>query len=162
MLDALCAGGYTYCFYFRNQAAPKSWTEKVLSPLPAQVMSLIGQLPDDTRNYVCGMDNLYISPKFANFMLNQSGRRAMIHGVCRPSRGIPKYIVQDTVTKKQDVLSSKGTAKCAILVRYPNCKDLIAISFYDSKPCTSSAMLTKVYNGSRRPGRSGTKRRVKG
>ena len=63
-------------------------------------MNLIGQLPDDTRNYVCGMDNLYIPPKFENFMLNQSGRRVMIHGVFRPSRGIPKCIVQDTVLKK--------------------------------------------------------------
>ena len=80
------------------------------------------------------MDNLYISPKFVNVMLNQSGRRVMIHGVCRPSRGIPKCLVQDTVTKKQDVLSSKITVKCAILVRYPNCKDLFAMSFYDSKP----------------------------
>ena len=110
-LGALCADGYTYIFYFRNQAAPKSWTEKGLSPLHAQVMGLIGQLPDDTRNYVCSMDNLYISPNFANVMLNQSGRRVMIHGVCRPSRGILKCIVQDTVTKKQDVLCSKGTFK---------------------------------------------------
>ena len=101
LLDALCADGYTYSFYFINQAAPKSWTEKGLSPLHAQFMSLIGQLLDDTRNYVCGMDNLYISPKFENIMLNQSGRRVMIHGVCRPSRGIPKCIVQDTVTQKK-------------------------------------------------------------
>ena len=99
MLDALCANGYTYSFYFRNQAAPKSWTENGLSLLHARVMSLIGQPPDDTRNYVCGMDNLYISPKFANVMLNQGGRRVMIHGVCRPSRGITKCIVQYTVTK---------------------------------------------------------------
>ena len=56
----------------------------------------------------------------------------MIHGVCRPSRGIPKFIVQDTVTKKQDVLSSIGTVKCAILVIDPNCKDLVAMSFYES------------------------------
>ena len=101
MLDALCADGYTYSLYVRNQAAPKSWTEKGLSPLHARFMSLIGKLPDDTRNYVCGMDNLYISPKFANVMPNQSGRRVMIHGVFRPSRGIPKCIVQDTVTKNK-------------------------------------------------------------
>ena len=101
LLDALCADGYTYSFYFTNQAAPKSWTEKGLSALHARVMSLIGQLPDDKRNYVCGMDKPYISPKFPNIMLNQSGRRVMIHGVCRPSRGIPKCIVQDTLTKNK-------------------------------------------------------------
>ena len=95
-------------------------------------MSLIGQLKYNIRDYVCGMDNLYIPPKFSNLMLNQSGMRVMLNGVFRPSRGIPKCIVQDTVTKKQDVLSSKGTVKCAILVRYPNCKDLVAMSFYPS------------------------------
>ena len=100
LIDALCADGYSYSFYFRNQAAPNSWTKKGLSPLHARVISLIGKLPDDTRNYVWGMDNLYISPNFANVMLNQSGKRAMIHGVCSPRRGIPKCIVQDTVTKK--------------------------------------------------------------
>ena len=101
LFDSLCAYGYTYSLYFRNQTAPKSWTEKGLSPLHARFMSLIGQLPDDTRNYLCGMDNLYISPKFANVMLNQSVRRVMIHGFCHPSRGITKCIVQDTVTKKK-------------------------------------------------------------
>ena len=97
-------------------------------------MSLLQQLPSDTQNYVCGMDNLYISPKFANVALNQSGRRGMIHGVCRPSRGIPNCIVQETATKKEDMLNAKGTVKCAILVGDPNCKDFIAISFYDAKP----------------------------
>ena len=101
LLDYLRANRYTYSFYFRNQAAPKSWTEKGLSPLHSRVMSLIGQLPDDIINYLCGMDNLYISPKFANIMLNKSGRRVMIHRVCCPSRGIPKCIVQDTVTKNK-------------------------------------------------------------
>ena len=70
LLDALCADGYKYSFYFRNKAAPKSWIEKGLSPLHAQVMSLIGHITYDTRNYVCGMDNLYIPTKFANVMLD--------------------------------------------------------------------------------------------
>ena len=52
LLDALCADGYTYSLYFRNQAVPKSWTENGLSQLHVRVVSLIGQLPDDTINYV--------------------------------------------------------------------------------------------------------------
>ena len=77
----------------------------------------------------------------------------MIHGVCRPSSGIPKGIVQDKVTKKQYVLSSKGIVKCAILVRDPNCKDLSAMSFYESKPvhfiinaCKSVQSIKKARN----------------
>ena len=99
-LDDLYADGYTYSLNFRNQAAPNIWNEKGLSPLHARVMSLIGQLPDDTINDVCGMDNIYISPKFRNFIMNQSDRRVMIHGFFRPSRGIPKCIVQDIFKNK--------------------------------------------------------------
>ena len=134
LLDALCSDGYTYNFYFRNQPAPQKWIDKGLSPLHARVMSLVQQLPDETKNYICGMDNLYISPKFANVILNQSGKRVMIHGVCRPSRGIPNCIIQETATKKEDIIKSKGTVKCAILTGDPSCKDFVAVSFYDSKP----------------------------
>ena len=63
LVDCLCSDGYTYVWYFRNQVAPQGWTDKGLSPLHARVMSLFSQLPDE--NYTCGMDNLYMSAKFA-------------------------------------------------------------------------------------------------
>ena len=134
LVDALCADGYTYTWYFRNQLAPKYWIDKGLSPLHSRVMSLFQQLPQNTENYKCGMDNLFMSPKFAKAALNLSGKRVMIHGVCRPSTGVPKCIVQDKVTRKDDVLRSKGTVKAAVLTGDPQCKDLVALSFYDSKP----------------------------
>ena len=134
LVDALCADGYTFSWYFRNQAAPKMWTSKGLSPLHSRVMSLLQQLPKSTAFYSCGMDNLYISPKFAKICYNKSGRRVMIHGVCRPSRGIPQCIVQEKVTRKADILRSKGTVKAAVLENDSKCKGLIALSFYDSKP----------------------------
>ena len=90
LVDALCADGYTYAWYFRNQLAPKCWTDKELSPLHAWVMDLVWQLPD--RNYKCGMENLFMSPKFAKISKNDSGKGIMIHGVCRVSRGIPNCI----------------------------------------------------------------------
>ena len=99
MVDALCADGYTYSFYFRNQVAPKFWTDKKLSPLHSRVMALLLQLPD--KHYKCGMDNLFMSPKFAKIAKNDTGKDIMIHGVCRPSRGIPNCILQTTVTKKR-------------------------------------------------------------
>ena len=46
------------------------------------------------------MDNLFMSPKFAKIAHNETGRSVMIHGVCHPSRGIPKCIMQEAVTKK--------------------------------------------------------------
>ena len=59
--DAVCADGYTYTFFFRNQAPPKVFTDIGMSPLHARVHALIEQLP--LSNYVCAMDNLYISAK---------------------------------------------------------------------------------------------------
>ena len=161
LLYSLCAYGYTYSFYFRNQSAPNSWTEKGLSPLHAQVMSLIRQLPDDTRNYVFSMDKLYISPKFANFLLNQSGKRVMIHAVCRPSRGIPKFMVQYIVTKNKMSSVQKELSSAQFLGEVLNVRISSQFPFTTQSLCTSSAMIAKVYNGSRRPGISCTKRRVK-
>ena len=134
MIDALYADGYTYSFYFRNQAAPKSWTKKGLSSLHSRFMSLIQQLLFETNNYIYGMDNLCISPKFAKVTLNENGKRIMIHGVCCPSRGIPKCIVQDAVTKKDDILRYNNTVKSTKLIGDSKCEDLVEMSFYDSKP----------------------------
>ena len=100
LLDSLFADGYIYSFYFSNQAVPKSWIDKRLSPLHARVVILLQQLPFDAKIFLCGVDNLYISPNFTKVVLNESGNRVMIHGLCRPSQYIPKCIVQDAVTKK--------------------------------------------------------------
>ena len=40
LVDALCSEGYTYSWYFRNQAAPRQWMKQGLSPLHSRVMSL--------------------------------------------------------------------------------------------------------------------------
>ena len=132
LADALCADGYTYSFYFRNQVAPNFLTDKKLSPLHSRVMALLLQLPD--KYYKCGMDNLFMSPKFAKIAKNDTGEDIMIHGVCRPSRGIPNCILQTTVTKKKELLKNRGTVKASVLVGESKYKGLVALSFYDSKP----------------------------
>ena len=65
-------------------------------------MALLLQLSD--KHYKCGMDNLFMSPKFAKIVKNDTGKDIMIHGVCRSSRGIPNCILQTTVTKKKELL----------------------------------------------------------
>ena len=134
LVDALCSDGYTYTWYFRNQPAPKSWLDKGLSPLHSRVMSLLQQLPENTKNYVCGMDNLFMSPKFAKIAHNSSGRNVMIHGVCRPSRGIPQCVTQVALTKKEELLRTRGTVKASVLSGDSSCPNLVVVSFYDSKP----------------------------
>ena len=82
-MDYLCAEGYTYSWYFRNQLAPRKWIGYGLSPLHGRVMSLFEQPPEKTGNYICGMDNLFNLPKFAKQALDEIGKDVMTHGVCR-------------------------------------------------------------------------------
>ena len=65
LMDALCAEGYTYSWYFRNQLSPRKWIGYGLSPLHGQVMSLFEQLPEKTGSYICGMGHLFNMPKFS-------------------------------------------------------------------------------------------------
>ena len=99
LVDALCADGYTYAWYFRNQLAPKCWTYKELSPMHARVMVLVGQLTDS--NYKFGMDKLLMSSKFSKIAKNDGENGIMIHGVCRVSPGDQDCIHQVVVTKKR-------------------------------------------------------------
>ena len=80
------------------------------------------------------MDNLFLSPKFAKICFEQSGRNVLIHGVCRQSRGIPKCIIQEKVTQKEDLLKNKEMLKATVLVGDSACQGLVSLSFYDSKP----------------------------
>ena len=134
LVDALCADGYCYSFYFRNQKAPDKWLKKELSPLHSRVMALFEQLPQNTSNYQCRMDNLFMSVKFAKFAKCAAPISVMIHGVTRPSgRGVPKCIEQNLVTKKDELEKVRGTLKVAVLDGDPSCK-VVAASLYDTKP----------------------------
>ncbi len=93
LIDTLCANDYSYTCYFCIQLASKHWIDKGLSPLHIRVMSLFQQFPQNTENHRYGMNNLLMSPKFANAAFNLSEERVMIHDVCRRSWGVPKYIV---------------------------------------------------------------------
>jgi len=72
LVDCLCVKGYTYVWYFRNQVAPKSWTENAMSPLHTRVTNLFQQLP--LKHYIYGMGNLYMSTKFAKVAMIDSGK----------------------------------------------------------------------------------------
>ena len=80
------------------------------------------------------MDNLYMSAKFAKVAMIDSKKNILIHGVTRQSRGIPPCLYQEAVTKKEDLLLTRGTMKAAVLVGDSSCPSLVATSLYDSKP----------------------------
>ena len=134
LVDSLWSDGYTYTWYFRNQPALKSWIGRGMSPLQSRVMSMLQQLPENTKNYVCGMDNLFMSPKFAKIAHNCSGKNVMIRGVCWPSCGIPQCVTQVALTKKEELLRTRGTVKASVLSGFSFCPNLVVESFYISKP----------------------------
>ena len=134
LVDVLCADGYCYSFYFRNQSPPAKWTSQDLSPLHARVLALFEQLPQNSRNYACKMDNLFMSAKFARICLTSVHSKVMIHGVTRLNkRGIPKCVEQKKETRKQDILNARGKLKVARLEGDPKCK-LVAACLHDVKP----------------------------
>ena len=130
--EALCSDGYTFTIYFRNQAASERFLSKGLSPLHSRVASMLSQLPSSA--YVVGMDNLYLSAKFAHFAYSRL-KKMMIHGVIRSEgRGVPTCITQQKQTKKDDIEKNKGTLKAAIITNDEKCKGMVMLSYYDSKP----------------------------
>ena len=104
MADCICSDGYTYNFYFRHQRDPAGARTDTplenMSPLHQRVLSLISQLPD--KNYTLGMDNLFNSAKLAR-AAKAMPQRVMTHGVVQVSgRGVPKCVIQNEVSRKED------------------------------------------------------------
>ena len=102
------------------------------SPLHSRVLGLISQLPH--KNYTLGMDNLYMSAKFARLCMMMP-QKVHIHGVTRQSmRGVPEAVKQKEVTSKAELAKVRNTVKVAILKGDSVCQNLICVSLYDSKP----------------------------
>ena len=130
--DAICDRGFTYAFYFRNEPPPKKYIKQGLSPLHARVMWLFDKLEQQySRVWI---DNLYISAKFAKFAMNHP-KRVLIAGVARKSgRGIPMSVLQEEVKNPNDAFKVRDTVKAAVLMGDKDCRDLVAVSVYDTKP----------------------------
>ena len=94
-------------------------------------------------------------------VLNESGKRVITHGVSCPIWGIAKCIIQDTVTKKDDIFRSNNTMKSVKIINDSKCEDLVAMYFYDSKPGTLYLIHVIRWNGSRKIESYGTKRKLK-
>ena len=152
--DSICNDGYTYSFYFRHQPPPEKYIKQGLSPLHSRVLFLYDQLK--SKHHCLWMDNLYMSAQFAKRSIN-SKNKVKVHGVARNHmKGVPKIIQQQEMQNETQALSVKGTVKVAVLKNDPDMKDLVAISYYDSKPVyflttvlknvTWATLTKKVYN----------------
>ena len=103
-----------------------------MSPLHQRVLSLISQLPD--KNYTLGMDNLFNSAKLAR-AAKAMPQRVMTHRVVRVSgRGVPKCVIQEEVSRKQDQERVRHTVHAAVVKGDSVCSDLVCLSVYDTKP----------------------------
>jgi len=86
------------------------------------------------QNHSVFMDNLYMSAAFARHAI-KSRNKVKIHGVTRTdNRGLPRCIMQTEVKCEKMADKQRNTVKAAILEGGSIVEDLIAISFYDSKP----------------------------
>lgn len=80
------------------------------------------------------MDNLYMSALFARRVMG-SDNCVKIHGVTRrEGKGIPSCVRQYDVQDENALDSVRNTLKVAVLEGDKIVKDLVAISYYDSKP----------------------------
>ena len=130
--DSICSNGYTITFFFRHQPAPKKYIEKGYSPLHSRIMFMFDQLKN--KHHSIFMDNLYMSATFARNAFI-SDNKIKIHGVTRTDkRGLPKCIMQIEVQNEKIADELRNTVKVAVLEGDSKVQDLIAISFYDSKP----------------------------
>lgn len=133
LADCICSDGYTYIFYFRHQPPSekimKTWN---CSALHARVLALLSQLPE--KNYWLTMDNLFNSCKLSKLAMAMP-QKVMTHGVVRSEgRGVPKVVKQLEVTNKDALKDARFTVKAAKLVGDEVCRDLLCVSFYDTKP----------------------------
>ena len=92
------------------------------------------------------MDRLFISPQFVKIAANDSGKNIMIHGVCRPSLGVPKCTQQDALTRKEDLLRIRGTVKVIVLSGDALCKYIVVASFMIQSQCISYKMHVRSLN----------------
>mmetsp|Transcript_22737 Transcript_22737/g.34392 ORF Transcript_22737/g.34392 Transcript_22737/m.34392 type:complete len:226 (+) Transcript_22737:1278-1955(+) len=139
--DAICEDGYTWMFYFRNQPAPKKWIDK-LSPLHSRCMAMMEQLDSEYHNI--WFDNLYLSARFAKECLNHEKKVRILGSTQKKGRGLPKCVIQEEVTNKSMKKFVRGTVKAAVLEGDDKCKDLVAVSYYNSKPVHFLSTICKL------------------
>ena len=103
-----------------------------MSSLHARVLYLFDTLKE--KYHRAGMDNLYMSAKFARDCFTHK-KQVPIHGVARNSgRGVPSIVIQEETTDWKEVNKVRGTVKAVVLKGEPGCPNLCAISVYDTKP----------------------------
>ena len=130
--DSICCQGYTYTFYFRHQPPPKKYIDEGYSPLHARVRFMVDQLK--SKHHCLFMDNLYMSAMFARRLVSCE-KKVNIHGVTRQNaKGIPMCVHQYEVSDEKNLDEQRNTIKVAVLEGDPLIKDLVAISYYDTKP----------------------------
>jgi len=138
--DALCENGFTYSVFFRNEPSPRKYKRMGFSDLHARTMALFDSIEDAyTRIW---MDNLYVSSLFCRGAY-QHDKKVLVAGVARKSRGVPKVVIQREEKDPKKALALKGTVKAALLEGDSRCPQLVACSFYDSKPVHFISMVAE-------------------
>lgn len=87
-----------------------------------------------SENHSVFMDNMYMSVTFARYYIKPINK-IKIHGVTRSdNRGIPKCVMQIELQNAKVSDEKRNTVTFALLENDSKIEDLVAVSFYDSKP----------------------------
>jgi len=87
-----------------------------------------------SENHSVFMDNMNMSVTFARYYIKPINK-IKIHGVTRSdNRGIPKCVMQIELQNAKVSDEKRNTVTFALLENDSKIEDLVAVSFYDSKP----------------------------
>ena len=75
-----------------------------------------------------------MSTRFAKAAYEHENKVRIVGVTRKKSRGLPKCVVQEEMKNKTEVRSVQGTVKTVVLKGDNCCPDLVAVSFYDTKP----------------------------
>jgi len=142
--DVFREDGFTFSVYFRNEPSPRKYKRMGLSDLHACTMALFDAV-EDTHTRIW-MDNLYVSSLFCRAAYGHN-KKVLVAGVARVSRGVPKVVMQHVEKDKKKPLALKGTLRATVLEGDNRCSQLVACSFYDSKPVYFISMVAESIDG---------------
>lgn len=95
-------------------------------------MAMFDQLDSEYHNI--WFDNLYLSARFAKAAYEHNKKVRIAGPTRKKGRGLPQCVIQEEVKNASQVKYVRGEVKAAVLKGDDKLPDLVAVSYYDSKP----------------------------
>ena len=93
--DALCKSGFTWTYYFHNQAAPKKYLQQGYAPLHSRILGMFDLL--DEKHHNSWFDSLYLSAKFCRAAFTHPNVVCIAGPTRKSGCGLPQCVLQEEV-----------------------------------------------------------------